>query len=94
MPIKFLDFFTPDNINEMCKEGTVKVEITVYDRIKEQIIDFGEHGERVIRHEDKILSQHGKEIRSWKDLFTIIENGNARKGSQKSLDPQLRKNMV
>ena len=76
----------------MCKEGAVKVEITVYDRVKEETIYF-ENGRNVLRLEDKILSQYGKEIRSWNDLFTIRETDadKATGLNQKSLDPQYRK---
>ena len=74
--MKFLGFYTPQNIAEMCREGKVKVEITVYDRKKEEIIYF-ENGEHVLRLEDKILSQSGREIRSWNDIFEFDDHKQA-----------------
>lgn len=38
-------------------------QISIYDRVKEEIIYF-ENGKNVLRLEDKILSQSGREIRS------------------------------
>jgi hypothetical protein len=71
--MKFLGFYTPEHIAQMCKEGTVKVTISVYDRKGEELIYF-ENGNHVLRVEDKILSELAREIRSWRDLFTIDVN--------------------
>lgn len=68
--MKFLGFYTPAHIAEMCKEGKVKVTITVFDRQGEEIIYF-ENGQHVVRVEDKILSESGREIRSWRDIISI-----------------------
>jgi hypothetical protein len=77
--LKFLDFFTPDNINKLCKEFTVKVQITAYHRTKEDIIHRvpverppGSGNiviEEVTEKWEQIELQSGREIRSWNDLF-------------------------
>jgi hypothetical protein len=68
--LKFLGYYSPQNIEELCKQGKVSVSITVYDRKGEETIYF-ENGNHVLRIEDKIISQSGREIRSWNDLFQL-----------------------
>jgi hypothetical protein len=66
--MRFLNFYTPEFIAKMCKEGKVKVTITILDPIGEDTVYF-ENGHHVTITEDKIISQSTREIRSWSDLF-------------------------
>lgn len=73
--MKFLDSFTPDQINKLCKEFKVKVQITAVHHEEDEIIFF-ENGEKVLRTEERIELQSSREIRSWSDLFQY-DNKNA-----------------
>lgn len=72
LKFKFLESYTPEDINQLCKEGRVKIQISVYEPEGEEVL-FMENGERVIRTQEKIPHQHGMEIRSWNDLIQIYD---------------------
>jgi hypothetical protein len=65
--MKFLGFFSPADITEYCKEGKVMVRITVT-REDGTIITHTPTGD-VEEIDEQILSQYGREIRKWTDLF-------------------------
>jgi CRISPR/Cas system-associated protein endoribonuclease Cas2 len=77
--LKFLDFFIPEHINKLCREFTVKVQITAYQRANEDIIHripverppgSGNIAiEEVTEKWEQIELQNAREIRSWNDLF-------------------------
>ncbi len=67
--MRFLKHLTPADINQLCREHKVKVEITA-------TIDDGEivhhlpNGEVVTEVHEQIIFQTSKIIKSWSDLFT------------------------
>jgi hypothetical protein len=70
--LKFLKTYTPEQINQLCKEGKVEVEISVYAPEGEiiQVMDDAT-GNWVAQKREKLISQYGSTIRSWSDLFQI-----------------------
>ena len=69
--MKFLDFFTPEMIDLLCKEGRVSVTIKVVDRNPDPVYSWDDGGRLVENEEEyeQIVHMSGREIRSWHDLF-------------------------
>ena len=68
--MKFLGSLTPADINKLCKECKVKVQITA-------TIDDGviltrlPNGDIVTETYEQVVHQSGQTIRSWNDLFQV-----------------------
>jgi hypothetical protein len=75
--MNFINQFTPDAINDLCKKYKVKVLINFYDpEEQEEIVTKHDDGTETTTKEGILIWGSGYGIKSWNDLFQI-DNTNA-----------------
>ncbi|MGH9983333.1 MAG: hypothetical protein ACRD8W_05180 [Nitrososphaeraceae archaeon] len=68
--MKFINQFTPSDINEWCEKGTVRITFSVVEPEGEEIMYQDEKtGKWYSEKQDRLIFGYGTTIRDWNDLF-------------------------